>query len=83
MPYRYGIDEHVVITKDGFRLQLFRIIGKNKDSEMANSKQPVYFQHGLLDSSDGWICNYENNCLPFIMCNRGFDIVNLKLFKDF
>jgi lysosomal acid lipase/cholesteryl ester hydrolase len=38
------------------------------------SKQAVYFQHGLLDSSDGWICNYEKNCLPFIMLKRGFDV---------
>jgi pimeloyl-ACP methyl ester carboxylesterase len=31
-------------------------------------------QHGLLDSSDGWVCNTEDNCIPFILANKGFDI---------
>lgn len=45
-----------------------------KISSKTKFKQAVYFQHGLLDSSDGWICNYEKNCLPFIMLKRGFDV---------
>lgn len=27
-----------------------------------------------MDSSDGWICNSEENCIPFILANKGFDI---------
>ena len=44
--------------------------------EEQNTRQAVFFQHGLFDSSDGWICNYEKNCLPFIFVNRGFDVVS-------
>jgi lysosomal acid lipase/cholesteryl ester hydrolase len=53
---------------------------KNQESQYykfsfrSEKKIPVYFQHGLFDSSDGFICNYERNCLPFIMLKRGFDV---------
>ena len=63
------------------KLQLFRILNKNDiDNKIdCNNKQPVFFQHGLLDSSDAWICNYEKNCLPYIMCKKGFDVVRHKI----
>lgn len=37
-------------------------------------KHPVLFQHGLLDSSDGWLCNEEHLNLPLILANLGFDV---------
>ena len=56
-------------------LQIFRIPGaKNEPNYKATPKQPVYFQHGLLDSSDGWVCNEESRCLPYIMANEGYDV---------
>jgi pimeloyl-ACP methyl ester carboxylesterase len=27
-----------------------------------------------LDSSDGWVCNSEEKCLPFILANQNYDI---------
>jgi len=37
--------------------------------------QAVFLQHGLLDSSDAWICNYEKYSIPFILSNKSFDVV--------
>ena len=49
----YPFEKHEVITSDGYILQIFRIPGaKNEPNYKATPKQPVYFQHGLLDSSD-------------------------------
>ena len=67
--------KHEVITADGYILQIFQIPGaKNEPNYKATPKQPVYFQHGLLDSSDGWVCNEESRCLPYIMANEGYDV---------
>lgn len=55
---------------------MYRIINKKKNIDEQNNQQAVYFQHGLFDSSDGWVCNYEKNCLPYILVNKGFDVVS-------
>ena len=50
----FPFEKHEVITSDGYILQIFRIPGaKNESNYKTTPKQPVYFQHGLLDSSDG------------------------------
>jgi len=70
----YEVQEHTVETEDGYKLEIFRIIGKCNQITIER-KQAVFFQHGLLDSCDAWICNYEKYSLPFIMTNKGFDVV--------
>ncbi len=67
---------HKVETNDGYSLKIFRIPGaKNQNNyKTYNNKQPILIQHGLLDSSDGWICNTEEKCIPFILANNGFDV---------
>lgn len=80
----YKLEEYTVLTEDGYHLQLFRIHGyvnerDNIDIDNIN-KQAIYFQHGFLDSSDGWVCNYEKYCIPFIMCKKGFDVVSIFFF---
>ena len=71
----FPFEKHEVVTSDGYILQLFRIPGaKNETNYQSTPKQPVYFQHGLLDSSDGWVCNEESRCLPYIMANEGYDV---------
>ena len=69
----FPFEKHEVITSDGYILQIFRI-PKNESNYKTTPKQPVYFQHGLLDSSDGWVCNEESRCLPYIMANEGYDV---------
>jgi len=34
----------------------------------------IYYQHGLLDSSDGMILHYEEKAPGFMMANWGFDV---------
>ncbi len=73
--YGYPLEVHKIETSDGYILTLFRITGHKNDKHHTNRfKQPVLFQHGLLDSSDGWVCNTEENCLPFLFANTGFDV---------
>lgn len=71
----FPFESHEVTTSDGYILQFFRIPGgKNEVDYSTKLKQPVFFQHGLLDSADGWVCNEESRCLPYIMANNGYDV---------
>jgi pimeloyl-ACP methyl ester carboxylesterase len=71
----YPLEIHNVTTSDGYVLRVYRIPGaKFEDDYKTKVKQPVLFQHGLLDSSDGWVCNSEDLCLPYILANAGYDI---------
>jgi lysosomal acid lipase/cholesteryl ester hydrolase len=71
----YPLEIHNVITEDGYQLRIYRIPGdKDEDNYKEKLKDPVLFQHGLFDSSDGWVCNSEDKCLPFIMANNGYDV---------
>jgi lysosomal acid lipase/cholesteryl ester hydrolase len=66
----YNWEKHKVITSDGYILHLFRILNKNP----ITTKQTIFFQHGLTDSSDGWVCNAEDKCLPFYLAKNNYDI---------
>ena len=74
----YPFEVHNTTTEDGYILTLFRIPGpKSSINDIQNSygkKPPILFQHGILDSADGWLCNDEARCLPFIFANNGFDV---------
>jgi pimeloyl-ACP methyl ester carboxylesterase len=61
-----------VQTEDGYLLTLFRI--QAKASTIKDGLKPVFFQHGLLDCSDGWIINDEFRAPAFIMANKGYDV---------
>lgn len=54
----------------------FRIQGKNK-KEMEEGLAVIYLQHGLVDSSDGFIANAgpsEDMAPAFYYANQGFDV---------
>lgn len=72
----YPLEIHNVETNDGYSLKVFRIPGAKNEKDFKKNylKQPILIQHGLLDSSDGWICNTEENSIPFILANKGFDV---------
>jgi gastric triacylglycerol lipase len=40
-----------------------------KNATEFNTGAPILLQHGLLDSSDTWIINDEQNCPGFILAN--------------
>jgi hypothetical protein len=78
---RFAVESYIVTTEDGYRLQLYRILSntsKNVGQDNITNNKAVYIQHGLMDSSDAWVCNYPKYCLPYILLNRGFDVVIFK-----
>ncbi len=70
----YPLEVHKIETIDGYILTIYRIPSSKNGITTDSKKPPILFQHGILDSSDGFICNKEENCLPFILANKGYDI---------
>lgn len=69
------MEKHFVQTKDGFILELHRLI---KSSASSNQEQqpagtPVLLQHGLFQSSGIFITS-DNESLAFYLADRGFDV---------
>ena len=69
----FKFETHTVKTEDGYILTIFRIPG-NKNCEDASNLPPVILQHGVFDSSDGWVCNGENHSIPFVLASHNFDV---------
>ena len=70
--YNYPAEAHDVITEDGYILKVFRL--QKKGSQLKSGLKPILLQHGLLDSSDTWLINDEDNAPAFIFANLGYDI---------
>jgi len=69
----YPCETHNITTEDGYINTYFRIQAKNSAS-IKSGLPVVYLQHGLLDSSDTWIVNVEDQAPAFILANKGFDV---------
>lgn len=66
-------ENHLVSTKDGYTLTMQRL------NPTANGYEPngktVYFQHGLLMSSEIWCVRIKKDeNLPFKICQLGYDV---------
>lgn len=80
--FGYEVEEHIVQTKDGCLLGLHRLpYRKGEDGLRINQgegsikKKVVYLHHGLLMSSEVWVClTDEKRCLPFQLVERGYDV---------
>jgi lysosomal acid lipase/cholesteryl ester hydrolase len=71
----FPLEIHYVETEDGYILKMYRIPGgKGEINYRKKQKQSILLIHGIFDSSDGWVCNSEENCIPFILANLGYDI---------
>ena len=71
----FKCETHFVKTEDGYKLKIFRIPGsKNITNEKRNILPPVLLQHGIFDSSDGWVCNGEEHSIAFVLANNNFDV---------
>jgi len=68
----YPAEEHNVVTKDGYILTMHRI-PYGKSGPTAN-RPAVFMQHGLEDSSAGWVLNLPEKSAGFIFADEGFDI---------
>ena len=69
----FKCEKHFVKTEDGYTLLLFRIPG-GKNCEDGSKFPPVLLQHGVFDSSDGWVCNGEDHSIAFVLANHNFDV---------
>ncbi|XP_010695732.2 uncharacterized protein LOC104908335 isoform X1 [Beta vulgaris subsp. vulgaris] len=56
-----------VVTDDGYILLLERIPRRD-------SRKAVYLQHGVLDSSMGWVCNGVVGSPAFAAFDQGYDV---------
>ena len=69
----FKFESHFVKTEDGYTLALFRIPG-GKKCENGSLLPPVLLQHGVFDSSDGWLSNGEDHSIAFVLANNNFDV---------
>eukprot|EP00121_Abeoforma_whisleri_P005301 Awhi_evm1s4801 len=67
--YGYPVEKHVVTTDDGFILDLFRM-----PQQTGPSRGTLLLAHGILDSSDTWVLNREDQSLAFLAHNQGYDV---------
>ncbi|KAF2077848.1 hypothetical protein CYY_000810 [Polysphondylium violaceum] len=69
----YQTEKHYLTTGDGYILTIFRIPwGIN--GKGSKDRKPVILQHGLLDSSFGWVVNLPHQSLAYILADQGYDV---------
>ncbi|XP_046395142.1 lipase 3-like [Ischnura elegans] len=69
----YAVEEHEVVTKDGYYLTMHRIpygIGQTP----TKGKPVVFLQHGLFCSSSDWVIMGPGKGLAFILADAGYDV---------
>ncbi|CAN7981888.1 unnamed protein product, partial [Ixodes pacificus] len=72
----YPVEDHNVITKDGYVLAVQRIPrgrGENAN-ELSSSKTPVLFHHGFLGAASDYVINFPHQSLGFILADAGYDV---------
>ncbi|KAJ8717496.1 hypothetical protein PYW08_005895 [Mythimna loreyi] len=71
--YQYPIEEHTVMTDDGYILTVFRIPPKKQVRDVL--KKPVVFlMHGMLGSSDDWLLMGPKKSLAYLLSDAGYDV---------
>jgi len=64
-----------VTTEDGYLLTLFHISGGlHKPAGSNTGRSPLLFQHGILDSADGWVMHGQDLSPAFYFANQGYDV---------
>lgn len=75
----FKYEAHHVVTEDCFVLEMHRIVNPY---DITPNKPPVLLQHGLMDSSSGWMINTitgriddeDDRNLAFALAKRGYDV---------
>ena len=76
--YGYPCEIHNVQTEDGYILTLHRIPHGLKQ---ASNGQPVFLQHGILDSSATFLMNPPQQSIGFILADAGLVIIFFVHYK--
>ncbi|KAG2428232.1 hypothetical protein HYH02_014414 [Chlamydomonas schloesseri] len=73
VPKGYPLEQHVVITNDGYKLGTFRVpYGRSGPS--GNVRPPVLLIHGISLASTCWVLNSPAESLAFILADQGYDV---------
>ncbi|KAG7390974.1 cholesterol esterase [Phytophthora pseudosyringae] len=74
----YFVETHKVTTADDYILTMYRLPKTHAESqagaEPAAAKPVVLLQHGLVDSSFTFVCNFRNQSLAFVLADAGYDV---------
>ncbi|GMF64493.1 unnamed protein product [Phytophthora lilii] len=74
----YVAEVHNVTTADEYILTMHRLPKSYAESQAgedaAKGKPAVLVQHGLLDSSFSWVCNFRNQSFAFVLADAGYDV---------
>ncbi|VDL72111.1 unnamed protein product [Nippostrongylus brasiliensis] len=70
----YPVEEHHVVTDDGYILTLHRIPHGKNESNSSTQRPAIFLQHGLLCSSSVWLLNLPDQSPGFVFADRGLDV---------
>ncbi|GMF46814.1 unnamed protein product [Phytophthora fragariaefolia] len=74
----YDVETHKVTTSDGYILTMHRLPKSYDESQSgaaaATNKPAVLLQHGIIERSFAWVCNYRNQSLAFVLADAGYDV---------
>ncbi|XP_026753522.2 lipase 1-like [Galleria mellonella] len=63
--YGYPVEQHDVITRDGYIVTMFRIPSKGP---------PIFLMHGFLCSSDDFLMAGPDSGLAYLLSDAGYDV---------
>jgi lysosomal acid lipase/cholesteryl ester hydrolase len=72
--YGFQFEEHTVVTEDGYILTVWRIPGLAGEPAPTHAKPSVLLQHGILDSGNAWVMNYDTVSPAFVTARGGYDV---------
>lgn len=69
----FECEMHEVRTDDGYTLALVHVVGRANAPRVAG-RSPVLIQHGMLMSSDAFLLRKDDDNLPLLLSDAGFDV---------